>query len=99
MHWPSPHLKFWGDRPPSPLRSPPLEEQQLEPVEEQQLELEQSQLQTVQRVLISDISPLPKAFSGQGNGRKRVAQKSVIITSSPFKNILVDKFQSDNIKK
>src|SRR6218665_585813 len=24
MHGPSPHLKFWGDRPPSPPRSPPL---------------------------------------------------------------------------
>src|SRR6218665_740905 len=24
MHVPSPHLKFWGDRPPSPPRSPPL---------------------------------------------------------------------------
>src|SRR6218665_2595718 len=24
MHGPSPHLKFWGDRPPSPHRSPPL---------------------------------------------------------------------------
>src|SRR6218665_2827667 len=24
MHGPSPHLKFWGDRPPSPPRSPLL---------------------------------------------------------------------------
>ena len=24
MHGPSPHLKFWGERPPSPSRSPPL---------------------------------------------------------------------------
>src|SRR6218665_1608136 len=24
MHGPSPHLKFWGDRPPVPPRSPPL---------------------------------------------------------------------------
>src|SRR6218665_3604096 len=24
MHGPSPHLEFWGDRPPSPPRSPPL---------------------------------------------------------------------------
>jgi len=24
MHGPSPHLKFWGDRPPQPPRSPPL---------------------------------------------------------------------------
>src|SRR6218665_299133 len=26
MHGPSPHLKLWGDRPPSPPRSPPLVE-------------------------------------------------------------------------
>ena len=24
MHWPSPHLKLWGDRPPVPPRFPPL---------------------------------------------------------------------------